>query len=283
MYFGGESTSEVYSDKIKMTNKNLYLIGTVHTDLEGPRRLEGLLKDISPDIIALEFHKDRESLIEQRKSITPEEEEKETDNVLREIGLSLTPKQRKVMLEGGRDICSVMGYEFHVSKAYTSENPKSRLEYIDISIFENGVQEFKGGYIMAMKVMLAATAQKPELRKSFLKMLSKGKKAFLKQSIERANMFYKDTERIEELAELMRCPETFETMKEQMPANAVQALKQICNPQRDEAMANRVNKLYNGSSHRLVILTGLLHAPGLKSRILDLDPTIMTLADYDKN
>jgi len=27
----------------------------------------------------------------------------------------------------------------------------------------------------------------------------------------------------------------------------------------------------------------LMHIPGLKSRILDLDPTIMTLADYDSN
>ena len=34
------------------------------------------MKHLSPDIVALEFHKDREALIEQRKSVTPEEEER---------------------------------------------------------------------------------------------------------------------------------------------------------------------------------------------------------------
>lgn len=264
-----------------MTNENLYLIGISHIDLKGPERLEGLLKRLSPDIVALEFHKDREALIKQRKSVSPEAEEKETDEILKDVGLSLTPEQRRVMLEGGRDISLVMGYEFNVSKAYTDANPKSRLEYIDISIFENGVQEFKEGYIAAMKGMLAGTAQEPELRENFLEMLSKGKEAFLQQSMEGVNMLYQNAEMMEELAELMRDPETFEVMKEQMPANAVQTLEQIYNPGRDEDMANRINELYNGGSHRLVAVTGLMHTPGLKSRILDLDPTIMTLADYD--
>jgi hypothetical protein len=266
-----------------MTNKNLYLIGTAHIDLKGPQRLERLLKRISPDIVALEFHKDRESLIEERKSVSPEVEEKETDDVLREVGLSLTPKQRKTMLVSGREITSVMGYEFTVCRDYAHANPKSRLEYIDISIFENGVNEFKEGYIAAMKGTLAAIAQEPELREPFLKTLSRGKKAFLQQSMDCVDSLYKNAEMMDELAEFLRDPETFEVMKEQMPQNAIQALEQIYNPQRDVAMANRINELYNSGLHRLVAVTGLIHIPGLKSRILELDPTTMTLADYDSN
>jgi len=266
-----------------MANKNLYLIGTVHIDLKGPARLEGLLKHIAPDIVALEFHKDRESLIEQRKRASPEEEEKEADEIFKEVGLSLTLAQKQVMLECGRDLNSVIGYEFSVSRNYINSNPKSRLEYIDISVFENGVQEFKEGSIAAMKGILAEIAQEPELREQFLEMLSKGKDAFLQQSMEGVDMLYKNAEISEELAESMRDPKIFEAMKEQLPSNAIQTLKQIYNPRRDEAMANRVNELYNTGSHRLVAIAGLMHIPGLKSRLLDLDPTTMTLADYDSN
>ncbi len=266
-----------------MANKNLYLIGTAHIDLKGPQRLEGLLKRISPDIVALEFHRDREFLIEKRKSVSPEVEEKETDDVLREVGLNLTPKQRKTMLEGGREITSIMGYEFTVCRDYVHANPKLKLKYIDISIFENGVKEFKEGYTVAMKGMLAAIAQEPELREPFLKTLSKGKKAFLQQSMENVDAIYKNAEMMGELAEFLRDPETFEAMKEQMPQNAAQALKQIYNPKRDKAMAHKVNQLYHRGSNKLAVIVGLLHVPGIKSRMLELEPTVMTLADYDKN
>jgi len=266
-----------------MTNENLYLIGTAHIDLAGPRRLEGLLKRLSPDIVALEFHKDREFAIEERKKASPEEEERETDKVLQEVGLNLTSEQRRTMLEGGRDISAVRGYEHTVSKAYTDANPKSRLEYIDISLFENGVEEFKQGYIAAIKGMLAQIAQEPELREPFFEMLDKGKKGFLEQLMAGVAAIYENAEMIGELAEVLRDPETYEAMKGQLPPNAIQALEQIYNPKRDEAMANRINELYNSGNHRLVAVTGLIHTPGLKSRILDLNPTVMTLVDYDSN
>lgn len=266
-----------------MTNDNLYLVGTAHIDLAEPRRLEGILNRFSPDIVALEFHKDREFAIEERKKINPKDEERETDKVLQEVGLDLTPEQRRTMLEGGRDINAIMGYEHTVSKAYTDANPKSRLEYIDISIFENGVEEFKQGYIAAMKGMLAQIAQEPELRKPFFEMLDNGKKGFLEKSMEGVAAIYENAEMMGELAEALRDPETYEAMEGQLPPNAVQTLKQIYNPKRDEAMANRINELYNSGNHRLVAVTGLMHTPGLKSRISDLNPTVMTLADYDSN
>ena len=266
-----------------MTNENLYLVGTAHIDLAGPKRLEGLLNCLSPDIVALEFHKDREFAIEERKKVSPEEEERETDKVLQEVGLNLTIEQRRTMLEGGRDISAVMGYEHKVSKAYTDANPKSRLEYIDISIFENGIEEFRQGYIAAMKGVLTQVAQEPELRKPFFEMLDKGKKGFLEQSMAGVVAIYENAEMMGELAEVLRDPETYEAMKGQLPPNAIQALEQIYNPKRDDAMANKINELYNSGNHRLVAVTGLMHTPGLKSRIADLNPTIMTLADYDSN
>lgn len=264
-----------------MSNQNLYLVGTVDIDLAGPRRLERILNRLSPDIVALEFHKDREFAIEEWKKVSPEEEEREIDKVLQEVGLGLTPEQKRTMLEAGRVINAVMGYEYTVSKAYTNANPNSRLEYIDISLFENGIQEFKEGYIAVMKGMLAQIAQEPELRNSFFKMLDKEKEGFLEQLMVGVAAIYENVEMMEELAEVIRDPETYEAMKGQLPPNGIQVFEQISNPKRDEAMASRIIELYNSGNHRLVAVTGLMHIPGLKSRILDLNPTVMTLAEYD--
>ncbi len=264
-----------------MVNKTLYLLGIVHADIEGPRRLEGLLRDISPDTIALEFHKDIEDSRSLRKS--SEEEEREIDQILNETGLTLTPEQRSTLLESVRITNSVSGYELRTCRKYVQGNPKTRLEFIGSSIFENGKQEFIDAYTAATNEMLRRLAQTPELKEPLLEKLGRGKDKFIQESQREFDMMYKNAEMMEELAELLRDPETFEMYKERSPANAVQALKQIYDPRRDESMADRVNQLYNSCSHKLVVVVGLLHVPGLKSRLLGLEPKSMTLADYDSN
>lgn len=264
-----------------MTNQNLYLIGTVHIDLEGSRRLEGLLKNISPNIVALEFSKDREKSMKSNR--TPKEEERETDKMLDEVGLKLTAKQRKTISEIGEISKSLIGFELRTCRDYVQENPKIRLEYIDVSLFNNGEQEFVNGYVTAMKRAIEQATQIPELKEAYLEMLSKGKNAYLQVLKQNSERIYKNAKIMGQLAESMRDPETLEMLKEQLPKNAVQALTQILNPERDEFMANRVNELYNNDSDKVAAVVGLAHVPGLKSRLLNLDPTIMTLADYDKN
>ncbi|MDO8460404.1 MAG: TraB/GumN family protein [Nanoarchaeota archaeon] len=261
--------------------KNLYLVGTVHIDIEGPRRLEGILRDISPDTLALESHKDRENLVSLRKS--PEEEEREIDQILNETGLTLTPKQKSIALESGRILNSFMGYESRTCNKYVQDNPKTKLEYIDLSVFKNGRQEFIDGYTAATRGLFEEMVKTPELKEPFLELLNRGKDEFIQASQEGFNEMYKNAEMMEELIELLRDPKTFDMYIKKLPTNAVQALKQIYNPKRDESMANRINQLYNNGSHKLVAVVGLLHMPGLKSRLLDLEPITMTLADYDKN
>lgn len=262
-----------------MTNENLYLIGTVHYDLDGPKRLERLLTQISPDVIALEFHKDLEDLMQERKNLDRKEEEKQVDESLKECGLLMTLKQKRAFLYGQRDINSVIGYEHKVSKAHTDANPKSRLEYIDISFFENGIQEFKDGYNGAMKRMISTLAQVPEIREEFLESLNNGKEGFLQSVRESAEMFYENAEIVEDIVASLRDPTNIEMIKEQMSLQEFQAMNQIYHPKRDDAMSSRIREFYDGGNYKLVAVTGLLHVPGLKSRIPDLEPTVMTLAD----
>jgi pheromone shutdown protein TraB len=99
-----------------MGNRNLYLVGTVHIDLDGRERLDTLLDRLSPSVVALEFHKDREDLGALRKS--PEEEQREINAMIDESGLNLNPRQRATLIESGHRINEIMGYEFKSSRDY---------------------------------------------------------------------------------------------------------------------------------------------------------------------
>src|SRR3989339_812707 len=103
-------------------NENLFLVGTQHHDLDGKERLDAILTKLSPSIIALEFHKDREN-----------------QKTLRKLSKE---KQKETLFEAVYQTNIRMGYELTVSQDYIKRNPNSRLEYIDISLLKNGEEEF---------------------------------------------------------------------------------------------------------------------------------------------
>jgi len=261
-----------------MSNQNLYLVGTVHIDLDGRERLDTLLEKLSPSDVALEFHKDREGM--QLLGKSSEEVQKELNELIDESGLELNPRQRATLLESGPRISNVMGYEFKSSRDYTQRNPASRLEYIDLSVFTNGKEEFAKGYLEAMKEMFNQLAGEPELSQPLLKRLDCGIDTYLEHLREEIQLAYQNVEAIGELFEMMKDPEAFEMMKEIMPPQAVQALEQTYNPKRDEAMGTKIRGLYDGNS-RLVAVVGLGHLAGLKTILEDLEPRVMTLAEYE--
>lgn len=255
-----------------MNRGNLYLVGTVHIDLDGKERLDTLLDRLSPSVVALEFHKDRENMRSLRKS--PEEVQKKIAALIDESGLNLNPVQKATLIESGCRYNDVIGYEFKSSRDYTQRNPDSRLEYIDCSVFANGEEE------LLMKNMFKQIVEEPETAKLFLERLNGGIDAYLENLRTHVHQIYQSAEEIAEFMEMIRDPETFERMKEVMPPQAVQVLEQVFNPQRDEAMSNRVRELYDGKS-RLVAIVDLEHLLGLKTRVEDLKPIVMTLAEYN--
>jgi len=264
-----------------MTNENLYLIGTIHTDLGGPERLEGLLNQISPEIVALEFSEDRMERMEGIKNMSLEEGEKEIDDLIMEIGLSVTSKQKKAMLDVRKITHSVYSYEFYTSKSYTDKNPNSKLEYIDLPLLDK-VQKFYSGYIKEQKRELKSIAQDPKLKKAYLETLNNGGIDLLYKSQEAVEALYRNNEINEEVEKVLRDPKALKIETKQLSPKEVEALKEILHPERDDAMANRIRELYDSGNKRVVGVVGLLHLSGLKSRISDLDPTIMTLADYEE-
>jgi len=259
-------------------SNNLYLVGTIHFDLDGETKLDTLLDRIQPSVVALEFHRDREDMQLLRKS--PKEEETEINKIINEFGLDLNPKQRATLIKSGRKINDVIGYEFRSSINYIRRNPTSRLEYIDISVFEKGKEEFVKGYTEAMKFVFKQIIEEPEITKPLFKMLNEGIDVFLEHLRRNTRWMYQNPEEIGELFEMMRNPKTFKKIKGVMHPLAVQALEQVYNPQRDEVMATKIRELYDGDS-KLVVIVGLGHLVRLETKLRDLKLKVMTLAEYD--
>ncbi len=259
-----------------MGDSDLYLIGTVHLDLDGERRLNDLLNKLSPSIIALEFNKDREDM----QLLNLDEEQKEINDVLHKAGLDLSPEQVKTLIEYDHRINDVTDYEWRSSRDYVRRNPDSRLEYIDISIFANGKEEFTKGYIELRIDGFKLISEVPELTNQFLEVLNNGWDSYKEYLMSGVQLIYSNAKKMALLFEEIRNYVLSEKM-DGLSDQEVQVLKQIYNPQRDEAMASNIRRLYGECDGRLVAIVGLGHLEGLRVRLGDLRPRVMTLAEYD--
>ncbi len=94
----------------------LYLIGTVHLDPDGPERLKNLLEHIDPEAVAVEMHKPAARVIEKLDT---------------EFGNKLNPKKREKLISNVKKagynaefveaLLSVVGYEYLVPKHYCKQ------------------------------------------------------------------------------------------------------------------------------------------------------------------
>jgi len=261
-----------------MINQNLYLIGTVHIDIDGGKRLDTLLNKISPTIIALEFHKDRDYEILRN----PVQEEKELDNLIDNSGLNLNSAQKIILKESGKIMSNLMGFEIRSSKNYVANNLASKLEYIDRSIFPEGRDKFMKGYNEALLDSFRQIVEQPELKESLIHLLDGGIDCYLDSIRMGAQIMYNGKEELNELMEFIVIPENLKSLKDTMPADAFKAIEQIYNPERNNAMIKRVRELYAGDSvNSIAVVTGLAHTVALENGLKDLKPKVISLSEYN--
>ncbi|MEK6825932.1 MAG: TraB/GumN family protein [Nanoarchaeota archaeon] len=265
-----------------MENKNLCLVGTVHNDLDGKERLDTLLDRLSPSIVALEYHEDRECSKALQKS--SQEEHEEFSALIQKSGLSLNQGQMETLTVCWRKAMDVMGYELRSSRDYVSRNGNRRLEYIDLSLYKDGQEKFTQGYAEALKLAFNQITREPELVSSILERLDRGIDIYLNYLRGEVQQRYQNVELIdiqmEELSIMMEQPHNLEMMQEAVSSQAIRALQQFCNPAREEAMSNRIRELYT-RKNKLVAVVGLGHLHRLKRKVEDLEPRVMTLAEYN--
>ena len=262
-----------------MSNKNLYLVGTVHVDLDGRKRLDIILDKLSPSIIALEFHKDEEDLGAWTR--TPKETQRIANEIIDESCLNLSPEQRATFIECMNRMNDVSVYEFKSSRNYTQKNSGSRLEYIDIpTTLEGGEKEFVEVCLEAAKENFKQRMKIPEAVQSLIKILDGGIDNYLSHVREDIQRTYQDAEERGKEYERMKDPEIFKRRTKHMSPKAIKALEQVYNSKRDETMRRKIRKLYDGKS-KLIAIVGLSHLRGLAENLKDLEPRAMTLADYN--
>ncbi len=258
----------------------LILVGTVHYDLQGSQKLEYILEKASPSILALEFDKKREKMLASAPMMSPEEEGKTLVNMFAEAGLPLNPRQSAAIVECARVMATANCFELRTSRDYVSKKPGSRIEYIDITLYEpEQVQEFSNGYIAMMKASLKEIAKNPELVKPMLEQLDKGADAYLDTIASSFSLIYENAEAMAELYRMMSDPTQVEELKTIMPPEAIQTIQKIYNPARDAAMAGRIRELYTGEG-TLVAVMGLAHLHTVGDKVADLKPRVITLADW---
>ena len=151
-----------------MANSNLCVVGTCHDDPDGESRLTYILERLMPNVVAVELSKDRDcSDILSFPEKTPQEEEKETDQILMECGLALNPIQRKTLIEACSLAKEYFNYEGRASSKYIGKNPNFKLEYIDLSVYGNGKESFAEGYKGVLSKLAKDVFQIPEMLKPF--------------------------------------------------------------------------------------------------------------------
>src|SRR3989344_5899034 len=111
-----------------MTNRKLYLIGTIHLDPDGRERLDHILERLSPSIIALEFNKNKE---ESYNSLQYSQRiERKICSLARRAGF--TSKEISNFIEDDKKLRKSTNFEYSSCKIYEEKNSSSELCYIDL-------------------------------------------------------------------------------------------------------------------------------------------------------
>src|SRR3989339_418956 len=195
-------------------NENLFLVGTQHHDLDGKERLGAILTKLSPSIIALEFHKDRENQKTLRK-LSKEEQQEIIFDIINGQGFNLSLKQKETLFEAVYQTNIRMGYELTVSQDYIKRNP----------IILNGTK----------------------------KILDKRVDAYLNFQRINIQRTYENRKRLAG-TEIMRDPEILKRIKKDISPQAFQVLKQVYNLKRDEVMGRNIRQLYTNRDKLVAIV-----------------------------
>ena len=235
-----------------MLNPALHLIGTVHVDPMGTERLDRVLADFSPDVIALEMAKSRD------RTDSDAVRNRRVEDLV--SSLDLYSEEERAIIKRFCTYVSddVWGYELKSSKEYVQKNPKTKLEYIDLDTVNP--DDLFLLLVSAFKQFLPKKAENVESLISDLKLMVAV--SYFQNDIGRPQTELKDID-IKGMSE-----------------KDVQTLAAIYSPKRDDFMAENIRRLY--TENRVIAIVGVEHLNGLKRRLEDLCPTVLALNEAAK-
>lgn len=253
----------------------LYLVGTFHLDVDGPKRLEKLLNILSPKTIALELNEELKDFIFSREN--REELEKRLDRELRIRDLSFTPEQRRVYLEG-EEMLDIIGYEAEVARLYAASNSETEITYVDC-LREKDIPK-------TLDPSVSNRSSPEEIRETnevFLSAVSGGLDHYLngpRFAISQAYSQHRNLIPIlkQELSFFLKMSKEsrYDSLWSDESGQEVRMRLQ-----RDDYIADRIKEDYRDGNKKLVAINGLSHLAGLDLRLSDLNPRIVFLDEVD--
>ncbi len=253
----------------------LYLVGTFHLDVDGPKRLEKLLNILSPKTIALELNEELKDFIFSREN--REELEKRLDRELKIRDLSFTPEQRRVYLEG-EEMLDIIGYEAEVARLYAASNSETEITYVDC-VREKDIPK-------TLDTSVSNRYSPEEIRKTneaFLSAVSGDLDHYLNDPRFAISQAYSQHRNL--IPILKQDISLFLKMSKESRYDSLwsdefgQGIRMRL--QRDDYMADRIKEDYRDGNKKLVAINGLSHLAGLDLRLSDLNPRIVFLDEVD--
>ncbi|MBI5065623.1 hypothetical protein HZA97_05285 [Candidatus Woesearchaeota archaeon] len=254
-----------------MTNQNLTIIGTVHLDLDGQERLENLLERVRPSIVAVEISEKRVNRFRKSKRNYKKEAQEQMD-FIRSLNLGFTEQHLAVLKELTEQDLKIQGFEYFAPEVYASKNPDVKIVCIDTLIQDVEKEElFKIIEQNFEKVMSV-----PKLRKKLLNQLELGTNYGIEKRRKDTTKWYQASG-IASLSYDVLLKQNHHSFTAQERLN-----KLIYNPERDNDMEERIRQLHSQNPEgNIAAVVGEAHLYPLGRRLKDLDPTIMTLAEWD--
>lgn len=254
-----------------MTNQNITIIGTVHIDLDGQERLEKLLEQLKPDVVAVEISEKRvDKLRAFRKNY--EEEAQEQIDFIRNLNLGFTEQHLAVLKEVSEQDAKIGGFEYFAPEAYASKHPDTKIILID-TVFQDIEKEI---LLKVLEENLKRVMSVPSSRKKFLNQLELGANYLIDKRRKDVKNWYQASG-LASLTYDMLLKQNHHSFSAQGKLN-----KRIYNPERDPVMEEHVRKAYSQNPESsIATVVGEAHLYPFSRRLKDLNPEIMTLAEWD--
>ncbi len=254
-----------------MANK-ICIVGTVHMDINGEKRLDYILDKYSPDIVAIELSEDRT----RGFPATQKEKESRLEEDIKKANIGQGPLN-PTLIGIAKELYKASGFEYYSPKKYVDAHPGTRLEYVDLSVFGEGDET--GQKAMGELLNNAVKNIPPQVRAGVDQMMSRmGKDAFIATLQQRVDMAYKMQPLLGLMTPLMRSPRVLDQLNRTYPKESVDVIKKIVSPDRDEYMAKKIREL--SPQGKVLVVCGLLHMKGIKKRLSDLHPRALSLLNY---
>ena len=262
---------------------NLYIVGTVHIDPDGPKRLDSLLTSLSPQTILLESHED--SLPYLKKSKAPEHSKEEIYQAFRDIGIGLNERQVQTYLKVIKKLTRTMGFELYRPQEYARKNPRTELVCMDMPVIQSE-EDCKALNTTLLKRNLEAL-RNLEVRDLFLSKLDKGPNAYLALLRESVASFY-SLDFLEQLEEMQKLRQTAQDLMQDQeteedsdytPEERALA-KRIIDPKRNNKMESTIRSVYLADPSKTTLaICGMDHFLVLRRKLKRLKPNIKTLEE----